>query len=101
MHTPDMLTDSGFLHRNPWGLRIDGGLLPKQEHQHEPIVSHQDGWTAMAFWDRTVDTRPGSNSCFLAEGDYSLDEMCALAVKHFPRVVKRFPFLLAKVRRPE
>ena len=89
MHTPDMRTDSSFMHENPWGFSIDGGLLPKREVQHEPVLAHKDGWTALSFWDRTVDSRPRSNSSFLAEGTHTMDEMFAIAHQYFPKIALR------------
>lgn len=47
------------------------------------------GWTVMAFWDRSGDSRGGSSSAFLAEGEFTFDEMCVLARLHFPAVWAR------------
>lgn len=80
MHTPDMRTDSAFMRSNPWGYGIDDGFKGLQ---------HKDGWTALAMTDYTVDSRPGSNSVFLAEGEFDAKQMAELAVLHFPSIVKR------------
>lgn len=60
------------LSMTPWGTKLDGGLCPEKEFpdrfldKHEYIKVHRlDGWTAVAFWDRSGDTRPGSNTVFL------------------------------------
>jgi hypothetical protein len=84
----------------PWGNAVDGGLCPgkrdrRGEVAHEDqreghaALHHRDGWTALAFWDRSVDTRPNSNSAFLAEGTRTLPEMMALAWSSFPAVMAR------------
>ncbi len=80
--------------------KIDSGFLPReQQRQGQAQLCKLDGWTFITFWDRTVDTRPGSNSAFLAEGDFSFDEVCAFAADRFPLVWKRitdaFPVVLA------
>lgn len=90
-------------HLLPW-TEIDGRLTPGQERrpnnrfmgvpfefqvEGHAALHHKDGWTALAFWDRTVDKRYGANSAFIAEGTHDFDSMCALAEEHFPAVRKR------------
>jgi len=72
----------------PWNVRgtdIDCELTPQRNNQHlgEALVHHKAGWTALAFWDRSVDRRPNSNSVFFAEGTFGLEEMVALARVRF------------------
>lgn len=87
----------------PWGYWVDSILCPgyvknepyrrsKPEIEGEALLHHKDGWTALAFWDRSVDKRGGCNSNFFAEGTHSFDEMVKIAQEHFPEVWKRFPF---------
>jgi hypothetical protein len=87
--------------------KCDGGFCPGMEeaggkhHKVEQVegaakVTHLDGWTILAFWDRSVDHRRNSNSAFIERGTLSFDEMVSRAKKAFPTVWKRFPF---KVRR--
>jgi hypothetical protein len=81
MHTPNEAShDWDFMEKNPWGLGLDDGFKG---------LRHKDGWTALAMTDYTVDSRPGSNSVFLAEGTFSQEEMNALAHQYFPSVAKR------------
>src|ERR1700693_4562864 len=41
---------------NPWGYKIDGKLCPAgAQVQGRALVHHKDGWTALSFWDRSVD----------------------------------------------
>lgn len=75
---------SGFTYTNPWGTKIDGGLCPKDTGEEgRALVHHRNGWTALSFWDYSVDTRPGSNSTYLAEGEFTFEEMVAMAKEHF------------------
>jgi hypothetical protein len=73
------------LSTTPWGNAVDTGLCPgkrdrrgevacENQREGEAALHHLDGWTALAFWDRSVDTRHGSNSAFLAEGMSVLTE---------------------------
>ena|ERR1019366_3343006 len=106
MHEPNMVhrsvdTERGrFLYDNPWGLYIDGDLCMegKRQIEGEALIHHKDDWTAMAFWDRSVDTRPGSNSVFLAEGTFNFDEMMALAKEYFPQVLNRISFTIREAK---
>jgi len=77
----------------PWGDERDAGLCPKG-HQHEghAALHYKDGWTALAFWDRSVDHRTGSNSNFFAVGTYDAHTMLALVRERFPTIWKRFGF---------
>lgn len=79
---------SDFVRTNPWGFNIDNGFKGLQ---------HKDGWTAYAMVDNTVDSRPGSNSVFIAEGTFTEQEMKALAREHFPVISRRIWGGLAKV----
>lgn len=94
-----------FPGNNPWGVNIDTGLCPGVKDRHgftdtvrsvqtEGLaeVHHKDGYTALAFWDRTGDSRPGSNSVFLAEGTHDFAKMIEIAKRHFPTVFLRFKF---------
>jgi hypothetical protein len=90
----------------PWES-IDGKLAPYigteprrgrssydngRQTQGLAALHHRDGWTALAFWDRTVDTRMGCNSNFFFKGTHSFEEMVELAKRYFPSIWKRYPF---------
>jgi hypothetical protein len=70
----------------PWhehGRDIDGELQPKERAQGVALLHHKDGWTALSFWDQSVDTRPGSNSNYFAEGTFTFEEMVEMARTRF------------------
>lgn len=88
----------------PWTLgQLDGGLEPhfKACERKRPgalpdrycscpsgeegpaLVHHKDGWTALAFWDRSVDTRGACCSVYIAEGTFDFAQMVDLARTHF------------------
>ncbi len=75
----------------PWGVSIDTGLLDKTKQQVEgqAVLAHKDGWTALSFWNRTDDRRPGSNSAFIVEGVATFDEVMTIARTFFPRTLDR------------
>ena len=90
---------------NPWGewRDVDGTLAPRYAslHRYDPgaphpeghaKLHHKDGWTALAFWDYSVDRRGNSNSAFFIEGTHSFDEAVALATKAYPQTWARFNF---------
>lgn len=92
----------------PWGPHPDGSLAPHEnprcdfvkkffgcrcsQTQGIAALHHKEGWTALAFWDRSVDSRMGCNSNFLVEGTFTFDEMIELARQHFPTIMIRFKF---------
>ncbi len=54
-----------------------------------PRLVHVQGWTALAFWDRSSDRRGGSNSAILAAGTLDFEAMVAIAADNFPSVWAR------------
>jgi len=80
MHTPDLKVDWEFMRGNPWGNEIDDGFKG---------LAYKGGWTALAMPDYTVDSRPGSNSVFLAEGIFYEKEMIEIAYHYFPEIARR------------
>jgi hypothetical protein len=92
----------------PWqGWDIDGKLQPGcfvdrgrwdhrgPENEGEALLHHKDGWTALSFWDRTIDTRYGCNSTYIAEGILTFEQMVELAKARFP---KRWGMMKFEVR---
>jgi hypothetical protein len=92
MHHVYRYGDSNDAH--PLG-KFDGALCyPKKLGPYKVAISILGGvdYTAFAFWDYTVDKRPGSNSIFFAPGrvedvEFIRDE----AFKRFPRIATRLP----------
>ena len=84
--------------------RIDGGFccaaLPGADYDERKaaeaeglaLLHHVEGWTVLAFWDRSGDSRYGSHSTFLAQGTLGFDAMVAMARESFPQVWARYGF---------
>lgn len=76
----------------PWGLEVDGKLQPPPVAVGRPdglARRHvKDGWTAVAYWDRTVDRRPGSCSVLAAKGVLTTAEVVARVRAVMPDVVR-------------
>jgi len=78
---------------------IDGSLAPRVydgasgQGQEAPqglytIAYLDNGYTAMAWWDRTHgETRFGSNSIVLMEGEHTAEELIAALRTHWPKVL--------------
>lgn len=80
----------------PWGYKVDGGLLPKNsgidlEQGHAHVV-HEHGWTALAFTDRSVDSRQGSWSVFCIPDIVDGTEALLIAKAAFQPIFKRYEF---------
>lgn len=77
----------------PWGYSLDGGLLKhKSLKQGQAVTERRDGWTALSFWDYSVDSRPGSSSTFVFDALLGSEEALAAARENFPAVFERFEF---------
>lgn len=86
--SPGMRNDWHAEKAIPWE-HVDGVLCPgstgdpnrptwemkRPQVQGEAALHRKDGWTALAFWDRSVDERGGCNSMLFAEGTHSFEEM--------------------------
>ena len=81
----------------PWAdWEIDGKLQPHRSGcdrrsycgcgsspEGQALIYHKDGWTALSFWDRSVDTRGACNSTYFAEGTYTFEQMVGMAKTRF------------------
>ena len=81
----------------PWGKAIDGGIQPlARGGYHVPNgvarYTQEHGWSALSWWDNSIDTRPGSHSTFVIEGVHSAEFVLVSARIRFPWVFERFPF---------
>lgn len=96
----------------PWD-GIDGVLQPgcREEHGHwvhraaqvegEALLHHKDGWTAISFWDRSVDTRGACNSTYFAEGLFTFDQMVEMARARFSERWNRMTFSVRQVSKED
>jgi hypothetical protein len=78
------------------GAGLDATMLPKQgagsQKQGVAHLHHVDGWTVLAFWDRSVDNRGGSNSAFVTRGELDFATMLEASRATWPQVFNRFAF---------
>ncbi len=82
-----------------WLNKRDGVLAPRDRNHRELAQGHamlhvfvDAGVTVLAFWDRSVDSRPASNSMFLLPGVLDFRDAALAAARHFPTVWARFKF---------
>lgn len=82
----------------PWGSsmgwKIDGGLIPNKNYYAVGVahVTHEHGWTAISFWDMSVDSRPASHSTYIAEGTFTFEQMVETAKTSFAARWNRMGF---------
>lgn len=73
---------------------LEGLLPPMEKDRVEPEGQVRrilfEGWTMIAFWDRSGDSRMGSKSIFIIEGEFSKQEVIEEAKKQFPELFQRF-----------
>ena len=78
-----------------WLCQFDGILAPQPEHTlYVASYSWLGGWklAALSWWDRSVDTRPNTNSIVFCDFDFGGgDLMLAQARIEFPEIFARQP----------
>lgn len=94
---PRVRGESGVDERNrmtPWGTSVDGGLITGHVRlrQGEAHIVHKDGWTALVFEDRSIDSRPGSWSVFCIPAILDGPAALVLAREAFPPIFSRYQF---------
>jgi len=68
--------------------------------QGQAALVYEKGWTVLAYWDRSQDTRGASNSAFAAEGEHSFEELLADAKEQWPWVFERQKFTVVAYVEP-
>lgn len=92
-------------------VMVDGRLQPgcpdpkdrlerrtRPEIEGEALLHHINGWTALCFWDRSVDKRGACNSNYFAEGTFTFEEMVAAAKSRFAERWGRMKFEVRLVK---
>ena len=78
-------------------MRQNGQWKHGNEIQGHAIIHHRNGWTALALWDRSVDTRGACNSTYFAEGTFTFDEMVDMAKTRFSYRWNKMKFAVVDV----
>jgi hypothetical protein len=65
------------------------GQRPNKQVEGVCRLHSRNGWTAVAFWDRTGDERRNSCSVFIKDGEYDFHDMVSDFRLSFPEVYKR------------
>lgn len=87
--------------RSDWLSFLDGKLTPEDRTEGVARLHHFNGCTLLAFWDSSVDSRPGSNSAFLLPNPrLTFDRAVAAAKVAFPKIWERFKFDVVPERNP-
>lgn len=74
---------------------LDAGLLNPFGSQEQSKARRVliGGWTVVTFWDRSADSRMGSNSAFIVDSEMCFLNVMALAGQAFPLQMARIPKL--------
>lgn len=78
--------------QRPFSFGIDGTILKEQNIPDVPgnaCYTQKEGYSIVAFWDRSCDSRSGSNSAFIIYGDFTAQEVINEAKCHFSGVFSR------------
>lgn len=76
----------------PWAERIDGGLCPGSVVNGVARFTQEHGWSALSWWDNSIDSRPGSHSTFIVQGVHTAAVILRMARERFPWVFSRFSY---------
>lgn len=69
----------------------------RDEAEGRAFVTHRGGWTALAFWDRSVDRRGACNSVFFVRGTLTFAQIVRVARHRWPNIWSRFDFPVVEV----
>lgn len=73
--------DSGYCR----GVRSRRNPPDKEQVQGLARLHRVEGWTLIAFWDRSGDSRFASNSALLVFGEHTFEEMVGIFEKSYPK----------------
>lgn len=95
--TEDEDESGKFWAMQPWGVRVDGELQPFPRggfivRNGATRFTLEHGWSALSWWDNSIDGRPGSHSTFMVKGTWSAKEVLSMAQRRFPWVFSRFKY---------
>jgi len=85
-----------------WLWHNDGNLPPQNIDQVEGVAIKRtwykkpNGVTVLSFWDRSVDSRPGSSSSFMLPGVLTFQEALEAAREAFPKIWERYEFVITE-----
>lgn len=83
-------------HLIPFVKKIDGVYAPAgKQIEGRACLRHLRGWTVLAWWDRSVDTRSNSNAALVVEGEFEFEDMLVMLKNRFPRVFARFDYSIS------
>jgi len=78
---------------NPRQGLIDGQYCIQTTNvEGRALIHFVQGWTVLSFWDRSGDSRGGSNSNFVVKGRHSFNDMVEITRALFPQIWARFNF---------
>ena len=88
----------------PWA-DIDSVLCPGNRNRHGEVegkdqvegmvrLHSRDGWTALAWWDRSVDKRHGSNAALFMHDVATFEAMLECGRRRFPDIFARFTYTI-------
>lgn len=68
-----------------------GEEMPADQAQGDAALRHRAGWTCLAWWDRSVDPRRGSNTALFIRGIHDFQAMLGFLEQYYPCVAQRQP----------
>lgn len=72
-------------------------FVDRNETEGRAFITHCGGWTALAFWDRSVDRRGACNSAFFVQGTLTFAQIVWVARHCWPKIWARFTFPVIEV----
>lgn len=69
----------------------------RDETEGRALLTQRNGWTVVAFWDRSVDRRGACNAAFIVKGELTFAQAVRVARHRWPEVWARFTFDVVEV----
>lgn len=113
---PGMISSGAFRRRHndrleddpyryvPWGFSVDGGLAPQGDRLHVEGQGafaqsgrfigtlEEEWWSAISWWDNSIDKRPASNATFVIDQRVSAAELLVATEAKFSEVLGRMKY---------
>lgn len=80
--------------KSQWG---GSSSYDRDETEGRALLTRRNGWTVVAFWDRSVDRRGACNSAFIVRGEMTFEQATRVARHRWPDVWARFTFEVVEV----
>lgn len=93
----DAAAVGGLCWNSPKSQRDNSSSYDRDETEGRALLTRRNGWTAISFWDRSVDRRGACNSAFFCQGELTFAQIVRVARHRWPEIWALFTFPIVEV----